>query len=413
MCENCVMEKKYGFVREGKVYAAAFLTFPEREIGLVKNTEEEALEYFLDRFSKLKEKVEQVFAKIEESANKGSFLMKLKHLKDTLVDQKAIGDFESLYRSIEHKELAINEEIDKNRTRNSEIKSIILEELNVLVKDGDPLQLNELKEIQQRWVRVGKAEENKEKELQDNFESLINAFFENRKLVYEQKNMLYKEREEQYRDLIKKAQDLSTKKAPSKEELDKLHQKWKDLGQLPHKLTEELWTAFQKATQEFYKNAGKADSKSKNKSFEKRKSELLSEFKQKIEEYKGDVAQLLKNTLKEWKSIKGRVKELDDEFYQLVDYYFEKDFFNKVVKSRVKNSDSEEDKRKLALKTLKDLIKRDKEDLNKIEDTIGSIHITSEDRSNPFNSRIQLQKRKLRAKEKLLSELNEKVGNFI
>ena len=413
MCENCVMEKKYGFVREGKVYAIAFLTFPEREIGLVKNTEEEALEYFLDRFSKLKEKVEQVFTKIEESANKGSFLMKLKHLKDTLVDQKAIGDFESLYLSIEHKELAINEEIDKNRTRNSEIKSIILEELNVLVKDGDPLQLNELKEIQQRWVRVGKAEENKEKELQDNFEALINAFFENRKLVYEQKNMLYKEREEQYRDLIKKAQDLSIKKAPSKEELDKLHQKWKDLGKLPHKLTEELWTAFQKATQEFYKNAGKADSKSKNKSFEKRKSELLSEFKQKVEEYKGDVAQLLKNTLKEWKSIKGRVKELDDEFYQLVDYYFEKDFFNKIVKSRVKSSDSEEDKRRLALKTLKDLIKRDKEDLNKIEDTIGSIHITSEDRSNPFNNRIQLQKRKLRAKEKLLSELNEKVGNFI
>ena len=68
---------KFGFCRDGKVFINPYLSFPEREIGFVRNSEEEALAYFVKRFDLALSKVKGLSAEIEAAQNKGSFLTKV------------------------------------------------------------------------------------------------------------------------------------------------------------------------------------------------------------------------------------------------------------------------------------------------------------------------------------------------
>ena len=73
--------KNYGYIKEGNVYLSAYMEFPDRLIGVVKDSEEASIDYFVDRFEKVEQKIANVAKSIEESANKGSYLMKLIHMR--------------------------------------------------------------------------------------------------------------------------------------------------------------------------------------------------------------------------------------------------------------------------------------------------------------------------------------------
>ena len=42
--------KKFGFVRDNQVWLRAFMDYPERQVGEVKEVEDESLQYFAHRF---------------------------------------------------------------------------------------------------------------------------------------------------------------------------------------------------------------------------------------------------------------------------------------------------------------------------------------------------------------------------
>ena len=56
---------EFGFCRDGKVFINTYLSYPEREIGFVRNSEEEALAYFVKRFDLAVSKVKGLSAEIE------------------------------------------------------------------------------------------------------------------------------------------------------------------------------------------------------------------------------------------------------------------------------------------------------------------------------------------------------------
>ncbi|WP_332911376.1 hypothetical protein [Algoriphagus boritolerans] len=87
------MEHPFGYIKDGKVYLKGFLGRSDREIGEVKENEASTLSYFEARFEQIKDKVTKLKSDIEENQNKGSFLMKLIHLRDSLFETDALGDF--------------------------------------------------------------------------------------------------------------------------------------------------------------------------------------------------------------------------------------------------------------------------------------------------------------------------------
>ena len=78
------MKHSFGYIKDGKVFLKGFLGRPDRVIGEVKGNEASTILYFETRFTQLEEKVASLKAAIEENQNKGSFLMKLIHLKESL-----------------------------------------------------------------------------------------------------------------------------------------------------------------------------------------------------------------------------------------------------------------------------------------------------------------------------------------
>ena len=64
---------EFGFCRDGKVFINAYSSYPEREIGFVRNSEEEALAYFVKRFDLAVSKVKGLSAEIKQHKTKVRF----------------------------------------------------------------------------------------------------------------------------------------------------------------------------------------------------------------------------------------------------------------------------------------------------------------------------------------------------
>ena len=121
------MEHPYGYIKANKVYLKGFLDQEDRVIGEVKEDEASTLKYFEDRFQILKEKVAQLKINVEENQNKGSFLMKLIHLRNSLRQYDALGDFVPLIDELNQLEAYLEDIIRSNRKRNLEIKKSLIQ----------------------------------------------------------------------------------------------------------------------------------------------------------------------------------------------------------------------------------------------------------------------------------------------
>ena len=114
---------EFGFCRDGKVFINPYLSYPEREIGFVRNSEEEALAYFVKRFDLALSKVKGLSAEIEAAQNKGSFLTKVLQMKTYLIEFDGLGDFKPLLVELEVHEAYLKELIQANQVKNLEINS--------------------------------------------------------------------------------------------------------------------------------------------------------------------------------------------------------------------------------------------------------------------------------------------------
>jgi hypothetical protein len=106
---DSALSNQFGFCRDGKVFINAYLHFPEREIGFVRNTEAEALTYFINRFELAKNKVATLSKEVEEVQNKGSFLTKVVQMKSYLAEFDGLGDFIPLFVELDRLENFLKE----------------------------------------------------------------------------------------------------------------------------------------------------------------------------------------------------------------------------------------------------------------------------------------------------------------
>ena len=83
--ENVTLMDEYGYVKDEQVFLKGYSQYPDRRIGEVKRTEQEAIDYFKNRFTIATSKVLQLAEEIETAQNKGSYLTKLVQLRKKLV----------------------------------------------------------------------------------------------------------------------------------------------------------------------------------------------------------------------------------------------------------------------------------------------------------------------------------------
>jgi len=243
------MKHTFGYIQDGKVFLKGFLGSPDREIGEVKGDEASTILYFETRFKLLQEKVDQLKAAIEENQNKGSFLMKLIHLKESLYTSDALGDIPLLIAQLEEQEVFLSEIIQGNRSKNLEIKQVLIQEALAMQASTDWKDTTEkFKELKLRWIKTGPLEKEVHEEMETQFIEAVDFFFEQRQEFYDGLALQAEENIKVYESLLEQARaahDLPDAKMAF--DISKRIQKeWKAAGKVPADRRQPIWDEFSK-----------------------------------------------------------------------------------------------------------------------------------------------------------------------
>lgn len=415
------MEHPYGYIKDNKVFLKGFLNQADRVIGEVKEDEASTLKYFEDRFATIKEKVENLKKDIEENQNKGSFLMKLIHLRDSLMQYDALGDFIPLMEELNKLEIYLEEIIQKNRERNLEIKRGLILEAEALKDNTDWKETTEeYKNLKLRWIKTGPVEKEFEEEIENAFNEAVDTFFDNRKVFFEEMAVQAEENIKIYEDLVRQAQEAFNNPDAKKafEISKKIQKEWKASGKVPAEKRQPLWDEF---------------SKLNNRIFSRFKREMQSgpklnprEVLSKMESLAEDMKKLAnldtspmtvsqaRKLQNEWKPLsQTRPRDanlITRNFIFYSEIVFEKSFLNKLALS--KNSDfrdlPEAEQSKIKASILRDLIHRDESELKTVKENAENFKSNEPDFEIMLRRKISAFRRKIDVKNFILKELSNK-----
>ncbi|EKB48225.1 DUF349 domain-containing protein [Cecembia lonarensis] len=415
------MEHPYGYIKDNKVYLKGFLNQPDRVIGEVKEDEASTIKYFEDRFDSLKEKIEALKKDIEENQNKGSFLMKLIHLKDSLLAYDALGDFIPLIEDLEKVQVSLEDIIQKNRARNLEIKQGLILEAEALKDSTEWKETAEaLKNLKMRWIKTGPVEKEFEERVEGQFNQTVDTFFDNRKKYFEELAIQAEQNIKVYEDLVRQAQAAFDNPDPKKAfEISKRIQKeWKASGKVPAEKRQPLWDEFSKLNNRIfsrYKRTLQTGPQMKPWELVKKMEAMTEEMKRLAKsETNPEVISSAKKLQADWKRLPQRkpreVNLTMRSFTFFSEVVFEKLFLDKLANSKYPDFDQKDENEQSRIKSsiLKDLIYRDENELRTVKDNTDNFRTQEADFEMMLRRKISAFKRKIDVKNFILKELSNK-----
>ena len=420
--------KKYGFIQDQQVWLKPFMNYPARQVGEVKESEDDSLVYFAKRFEMFQEKVKNLLDRIETSENKGSFLMKVLHMKEQVGSYDALGDFEKIYHTLSKAEADINETIKQNREKNLTTKIALTQEAEALTDSIEWQETTEkLKELRATWIKTGPVEKDLTEEIEERFRTAIENFFERKKNFFEDKKKMQNRVYDKYRDLISQSVSLQNSEdwEGTTAKLKALQNQWKEVGgTLPRKTMTRLWTDFRKAHNHFFERLKKKINNEKNESRGKyyetnfeRKKELVEEGEQLLQRHSlGDAVRRAKELQAEWKKVGPVSPEVSDmiweRFIKACDKVFEMSSLEHYIRKRQQAANqtlSETDDLQARINALKEFIKSDRNELEVLEDNLGKLSDTPG--NDAFRSMLQGKIRNFKRKINTKTEMIESFKN--
>ena len=404
---------EFGFCQDGKVYINAYLNFPQREIGFVRNTEEEALTYFVNRFDLAKRKVDQLSSEVETVQNKGSFLTKVVQMKAYLAEFDGLGDFIPLFDELDRMEKYLRDLIQNNQIKNLEIKRALIQDAkNISTEEDISKATDELMEIKSKWVKTGPVDKQFQEELSQEFQLVLDDFFLRRRSFFEEKNRQIDEKILTLQGFIdsvhqlRKAEDLDASVIRVKE----LQKEWKTVLGLPPKKQSMLWKNFKKANDMFFEKYNRVKGIEYKPRVDPRVQELTAmtgelELKLSDQVNMPATADLAKAYLVKWKEVSAQVKTIDrsmaERFRNACDKIFEMNYLLRVISYRHANLNE-----KPRIEQLKIMINQmdymTKKERGELEDFIAQSERDGQMEEKLIQSKINTQKRKISMKEMLL-----------
>lgn len=421
---NSALSNQFGFCRDGKVYINAYLNFPEREIGFVRNTESEALEYFVNRFELAKKKVATLSKEVEEVQNKGSFLTKVTQMKAYLAEFDGLGDFVPLFAELDRLEVFLKDLIANNQVKNLEIKRALVEDAKAIASEEDISNATDrLLEVKAKWVKTGPVEKPLQDSLNAEFQEIIDGFFLRRRAFFEEKNRIIDEKIAKLQGFIdsvhqlRKAEDIDDSVIKVKE----LQREWKTVMGLPPKKQSMLWKNFKKANEMFFEKYNRIKGIEVKPRIDPRVHELTNmmiELEGKLNDQVNIVgtAELAKAYLVKWKEITAQVKTIDrslaERFRNVCDKIFEMNYLLRVISYRhpALNEKPRLEQLKIMINQMDYMTKKERSELEIfIADSEQDGTITEK----PVQSKINTQKRKISMKEMLLTSFKTELDAIL
>ncbi|RAU84118.1 DUF349 domain-containing protein [Pontibacter arcticus] len=420
--------KQYGFIQDQQVWLKPFMNYPARQVGDVKESEDDSLVYFAKRYDMFQGKVNNLLERIATSDNKGSFMMKVLHMKEQVGNYDALGDFEQIYHTLTKAEEEINGTILQNRGKNLSIKVGLVQEAEALQNSIEWKETTDkLKELRATWIKTGPVEKEVAEELEERFRNAIEGFFERKREFFEDKKQMQNRTYEKYKDLISKSIALQNSEdwEGTTAKLKQLQNQWKEVGgNLPRKVTSQLWTNFRKAHNHFFERLKQKITNEKTDSREKfyevnyaRKQELAGEAENLLQNHGlNDAVKRAKELQAEWKKAGPVHPSVSDQvwerFIKACDKVFEMSSLEHYIRKRQQASAekiSETENLHARINALKEFIKSDKAELEVLEDNLDKL--SGAPANDAFKSMLQGKIRNFNRKINTKQELIEGFKN--
>ncbi len=415
-------KEEYGYVKDGKVFLNGYLGSEDRQIGEVKRTEEEAIDYFKNRFTIAQNKVDTLETEIEEAQNKGSYLTKLVQLRRKLIGFDAIGDFIPLLERLDKAEDYLTGLIRVNQIKNLEIKRALIEDARVAAAIEDwQAATDELQEVKSKWIRTGPIDNEVQEEVDKEFQAILDDFFHRRREHFAALNQVTQARVDQYEALIKQVKQLSWSK-----DLDEAYKKtrdirnaWNAIGELPPKKFFKINKAYRHFLKLFYDKYNVAKGIQPTVRVDPRTLEQQKLMEQAEHTLKNDdivtAAENAKVLLSKWKEIripyKQSDRELADRFRSTCDKIFELSYLARVISRKYPAFEmkSEEEQFRTQIREMEWLVGRERNDLEMATLDVERSLTGDEEEDKRLRGRLNIQKRKVAMKDKILREFQRKL----
>jgi Domain of Unknown Function (DUF349) len=372
---------EYGYAQDGKVYLNAYMDFPGREIGVVKESEEQSLNYFIKRFDLAKNKVTELQNAVLGTPNKGSYLMKLIHMRTYLAEFDGLGDFPSLFAVLDELEADIRVYVQENRGKNYEIKKALLDEaLSLKESQNWNIATKKFKDVKLRWIKTGSAHTEFEKDFNEQFDAAFAFFFESKSKFFEDRRKMVEQRLMRYEQAIDQLHKVIREMPEDAfQQVKRLEKNWKVIGKVPVKNFKDLQKKFRDELNKYYNTLKRSRPQAPvtYKNPADRKRELVEKVEQMLDLPEAPLDEV-KSIQNEWKHL-GKLKHPSDKdfntrFKIACNEIFESHFLTKTARSKYEHFDEKTkfEQLKIKIRLLKESIKVDEAQLSQLNESDGS-----------------------------------------
>lgn len=159
------------------------------------------------------------------------------------------------------KRVEIQREFDDQKKQNAVKKEALLQQLQAIVDEEDPMKIKEVREIQDQWKAIGQVPREKLDVLYKSYRFMLDKFYKQREMHFEMLNydrrINLQEKERIIAEVEKLIPEEEKQEDPAawKEALDTLkeyQQQWKSAGHVPREDMERINNSYREAVDRFF-----------------------------------------------------------------------------------------------------------------------------------------------------------------
>ena len=210
-----------------------------------------------DVFKNLMESADRMTRSKEAEAIKSAFYKLLGKLKSEAGEVSDAFDeveenFKSIYADYKRERAEYNKEQDALKEENLEKKKAIIEELKQLVDGQDDVSASfpVFREIQDKWRAIGPVPASAFRDINSTYQFNVERFYDKVKINRELRDLDFQKNLEAKEKFCEAAEKLAENDniVNAFNELQKLHEQWKEFGPVAKEFRESIWARFQAAT---------------------------------------------------------------------------------------------------------------------------------------------------------------------
>ena len=334
----------------------------------------------------------------------------------------AIGDFIPLLQRLDTAEDYLSGLILVNQAKNLEIKQALIEDARQAAAIEDwQTATDAVQEVKSKWIRTGPVDNEFQENVDTEFQGILDDFFHRRREHFAEQNKIVQGRVDEYEKLIKQVKQLSWSN-----ELDESYKKtrdirnaWNAIGEIPPKKFFKINKAYRHFLKLFYDKYNLAKGIEPKVRVDPRiveQQKLLTEAEDALKNDNIVVAsEKAKVLLSKWKEIripyKQADKELAEKFRNACDKIFELSYLARVISRKYPAFEmkSEEEQIRTQVREMEWLVSRERSDLEIATRDVERSLTGNEEEDKRMLGRLNIQKRKIAMKDKILREFQRKL----